>query len=315
MTGAATVTRPLIMAGRRQRRRRCRLVAVGGVLASVAVAVGVSSAPSGAAAGGGIFHTICAYSHSLPDDPIVYPGVPGHSHEHDFAGNATTNAYSTLATLQAGTTNCFVNAPDTQADRSAYWVPTLYFNGNPVSFSEMQAYYQSGGVPYVYTPPVGLELVAGNHHATAPQSKSVVKFTCAGSAGALVGGLTYPPQCPTGSQLKIVVFTPNCLATSLVTSGADGANDTSQATYAVAGACPAGYEPVAQVRIEVKYPPGVDGRGTIAFSPDAGSTTLSPYYTMHADWFNAWDATTLNNFVQGCIDAGVDCGNTMPVAP
>jgi hypothetical protein len=231
---------------------------------------------------------------------------------HDFGGNTTTNASSTLASLKAGTTNCFVHAPDTMADRSGYWVPQLYFNGTPVSFIEQQAYYQSGGLSYVNTPPTGLELVAGSHHATGPQSTHVVKFTCSGSAGNAIGGLDHPPVCPAGSMLKIVVFSPNCLAHALVANGADGKDDTSQATYAVNAACPAGNDPIAQVRIEVKYPAGVDGRGTIAFSPDPGSATLSPYYTMHADWFNAWDHTTLDNFVQGCIDAGVDCGNTMP---
>jgi hypothetical protein len=232
---------------------------------------------------------------------------------HDFGGNNTTNAFSRLASLQKGTTNCFVHAPDTQADRSGYWVPQLYFNGKPVSFSEQQAYYQSGGIRYVNTPPTGLELVAGNHHATGPQSTSVVKFTCSGSIG--VGALTYPPVCPAGSLLKIVVFTQNCLAHALIVFGADGKDDTSRATYAAGGVCPAGYDPIVQARIEVKYPAGVDGRGKIAFSPDPGSATLSPYYTMHADWFNAWDTTTLNNFVKGCVDAGIDCGNTMPRLP
>ena len=299
--------------------RRRHLHRFSGLLTVVAAVLAASvgwvapAAPARAAtSGSGIFHTICGYSHSLPDDPIVHPGQPGASHMHDFGGNDTTNAFSTLGSLQKGTTNCFVNAPDTQADRSGYWVPQLYFNGKPVSFSEQQAYYQSGGISYVNTPPTGLELVAGNHLATGPQSTSVVKFTCSGSIG--VGALTYPPVCPTGSLLKIVVFTQNCLAHTLMVHGADGKNDTSQATYAVSGVCPPGYDPIAQARIEVKYPAGVDGRGTIAFSPDPGSPALMPYYSMHADWFNAWDSTTLKNFVQGCIDAGKDCGDTMPTS-
>jgi hypothetical protein len=229
---------------------------------------------------------------------------------HDFMGNNTTNAFTKLASLQAGTTNCFVNAPDTQADRSGYWVPQLYFNGVPTSFIEAQAYYQSGGLRYVNTPPVGLEVVAGNHNATGPQSTNIVKFTCSGNVG--VGAYTSPPRCPSGSMLKIVIFTQNCLAHGFLVNGADGKNDTSEATYAVNGKCPSGYDPIVQVRIEVKYPPGVDGRGSVAFSPDPGSSTLSPYYSMHADWFNAWNAKTLNSFVHGCVDAGIDCGNTVP---
>jgi hypothetical protein len=254
--------------------------------------------------GGGVFHTICGYSHSLRDDPIVKPGLPGASHMHDFGGNATTNAFSTLASLSAGTTNCFVHAPDTRADRSGYWVPQLIFNGTPTPFTEQQAYYQSK-IGAVATPPTGLELVAGNSMATAPQSTNVVKFTCSGSAGAIIGARTAPPVCPDGSNLKIVVFTPNCLVHGLIATGADGRNDTGQSTYATNGQCPSGYDPIVQVRIEVKYPAGVDGRGTVAFSS-------GPYWTMHADWFNGWDHRTLDRFVTLCINAGVDCGNTMP---
>src|SRR5215207_9393185 len=34
----------------------------------------------------------CMYSHSLNDDPIVYPGQVGRAHLHDFSGANTTNA-------------------------------------------------------------------------------------------------------------------------------------------------------------------------------------------------------------------------------
>ena len=298
------MTRTERLAARRKTNRgRRRLTFLFVALVATASLVALAMVlPASGATGGGIFHTVCGYQHSLPDDPIVHPGVPGASHMHDFGGNATTDAFSTLASLQAGTTNCFVHAPDPQADRSGYWVPQLLFNGTPVSFSEQQAYYQSGGLSYVNTPPTGLEILGGNSHATSEQSKNVVKFTC---SGGVTGSFTAPPVCPAGSLLKIVVFTPNCLAHTLLANGADGKNDTSQSTYAVNGSCPAGYDPIAQARIEVKYPTGIDGRGTISFAS-------GPYYTMHADWFNAWDHNTLDAFVQGCIDTGKDCGNTVP---
>ena len=41
-------------------------------------------------------------------------------------------------------------------------------------------------------------------------STNVVKFTCSGNVG--VPGQTTPPVCPSGSLLKIVVKTPDCLA-------------------------------------------------------------------------------------------------------
>ena len=49
----------------------------------------------------------CRFSHELPDDPIVFPGTPGASHQHTFVGNRTTNASSTFGSLRSGpTTYC-----------------------------------------------------------------------------------------------------------------------------------------------------------------------------------------------------------------
>ena len=173
----------------RKQRRVLSIVTIIGaaVLLSVSGAwlVGGGAAPT---TGGGIFHTVCAYSHSLPDDPIVFPGKPGASHMHDFFGNTTTDNTSTLASLQAGTSNCFVHAANTDADHSGYWVPQLIFNGTPTPFIEAQAYYDST-VGTVQTPPTGLEVIGGNAHATAPLSTNIVKWTCSGGQGNAIGAL------------------------------------------------------------------------------------------------------------------------------
>lgn len=283
--------------------RHARTLALGALallIATVAVPAGATTGTPG----GGFFHTVCGYSHTLPDDPIVHPMMSGMSHMHDFGGNATTNASSTLMSLQMGASNCSVHAPDQHADRSGYWVPQLYFNGFPVPFLQQQAYYQSKIGP-VSTPPAGTELIGGNAKATAPLPTQIVKFTCSGDAGKLIGARTAPPVCPDGSMLKVVVQTPNCLDHAVVVSP-DYVNDTPRSAYAdQAGHCPPGYDPIVQARVEVKYPPGVDGRGLITLSS-------GPYYTMHADWFNAWDHRTLDRFVQLCVNTGTDCGDTMP---
>ncbi|NEE54057.1 DUF1996 domain-containing protein, partial [Streptomyces sp. SID8455] len=79
-----------------------------------------------------------------PDDPIVYPGRAGASHDHTFMGNRTTNASSTTASLGAGGTACV--AP---GDRSAYWMPTL-FNGNEEirPIGPQVIYYKAGVTDY-----------------------------------------------------------------------------------------------------------------------------------------------------------------------
>ena len=277
------------------------------MLAFVGLAVNGPTLRGGAAStvATGVFHTVCAYSHSLHDDPIVFPTTPGISHMHDFFGNTSTNANSTLTSLQNATSNCTVHAPDTDADHSGYWVPQLLFNGTPTPILQAQAYYDSN-IGTVQTPPTGLEIIGGNAHATTPPSTNIVKWTCSGTTGNTIGAQTAPPTCPTGSLLKVVVQTPNCLADTQF-NNPGSINDTPYTTYAFqnGGHCPTGYQPLPSVRIEVKYPPGIDGRGTITLAS-------GPTYTMHADWFNAWDHNTLNAFVQHCINTNTDCGNTAP---
>jgi len=41
------------------------------------------------------FVSLCRFSHTAPDDPIVFPAQPGLSHDHTFFGNTTTSADST----------------------------------------------------------------------------------------------------------------------------------------------------------------------------------------------------------------------------
>ncbi|MEI6403953.1 MAG: hypothetical protein WCP59_17400, partial [Actinomycetota bacterium] len=51
---------------------------------------------AGPQGGRGQFVVECGFSHAGTDDPIVYPGQPGASHEHVFFGNTGTDAASTL---------------------------------------------------------------------------------------------------------------------------------------------------------------------------------------------------------------------------
>src|SRR4051794_35405056 len=70
---------------------------------AVAAAAGLPASARAAAAGDQpIFVTHCFYSHTLPDDPIVHPNMPGASHQHDFFGNDSTNASSTLDSMEQG---------------------------------------------------------------------------------------------------------------------------------------------------------------------------------------------------------------------
>jgi len=116
------------------------------------------------------FQANCSVTTHLPDDPIVFPGLPGASHMHTFLGNASTKASSTNDSLKAGQTNC--RTPD---DKSAYWFPSVY-NGDqivPPNFPQV-IYYKSGILRYqdVVPFPPGIRFVVGSPTATQEQFRT-----------------------------------------------------------------------------------------------------------------------------------------------
>jgi Domain of unknown function (DUF1996) len=237
---------------------------------------------------GGIFVSGCPFSHRLPDDPIVKPALPGASHSHDFFGNTSTNAFSTYDTLRASGTTC-----DRDADRSGYWVPTLYDAGVAVQPATMWAYYTTRDKPPLAIKPfpAGLRIVAGNAYATGPQPMMVATWGCGDSASTESSSV---PLCALGS-LQLHVRFPDCW---------DGANldfpdHKSHMAYSSYGHCPAGYgTSVPGLQINVTYP--VRGGPTITLASGAA-------YTAHADFFNAWDQTELTRLVRDCLNFGLSC--------
>jgi hypothetical protein len=240
------------------------------------------------------FVSVCAFSHRGPDDPIVKPNMPGTSHMHDFFGNVTTAANSTFDSLSHTGTTC--SRPQ---DHAAYWVPTLMVDGQQVKPVGINAYYRTGRRdPSSIRPfPPGLKIVAGNSKATGPQKASVTTFGCRNMAGPPPSA-TALPTCPTGrgDGLTMSIHFPDCW----IGEDLDSADHLSYLAYSVRGVCPDGYPvPVPALTVHVKY--------DIAGGP--GVTLASgPFYTAHADFFNAWDEATLASLVRSCINAQVKCG-------
>lgn len=244
----------------------------------------------------------CNYSHTSKDDPIVFPGQPGASHSHDFAGATTTNANSTAQTLLAGGTTCA-----TPGDKSGYWVPTAIRNGqvlHPQGTSKNALfYYRRKGAPTGTTVqpfPLGLKMIVGNAHAKSPsenpQLGTQIIFKCGPGSGT---DLPQPPaQCDSGI-LSVSLQFPNCWNGKDL----DSADHKSHMAYPVSGKCPSSH-PVVLPRIESfwRYNVGTGPIGTFAF--DSG-----PYYTIHQDFFNAWEPATLQKLIDKCINpVGIDCG-------
>jgi Domain of unknown function (DUF1996) len=231
----------------------------------------------------GIFRSTCLPSHIAMDDPIVHPGMPGASHQHEFFGNTTTDANSTLETLRAGSTTCRI-----AADTAGYWVPSLYSDGGRVAPIRINAYYLRAGIRgRVTTFPAGLKVIAGNSASTIAQSTKVTGWRCAGVPAPLTA---LPTTCPAGTDNVLVIRFPHCWNGRDL----DSADHQGHLAYRVNGACPAGFPvrlPQLSLNVHYRLP------ATTGLSLASGSI-----YSSHADFFNAWNQAVLARLVRVNLD-------------
>jgi hypothetical protein len=233
----------------------------------------------------------CRFSHRAPDDPIVFPGQAGASHDHSFVGNRTTNALSTFGSLRSGATTCM-----RAADTAAYWVPTLYQGAAAVVPMAATIYYRRGTVEEVSPFPNNFRMIAGDALATSPQDLRLTYWNC-GIAGGVPPSSTVP-TCPhaRGSFLRLHIRFPNCWDGRSL----DSANHKSHVAYSMRAGCPSTH-PVELPAIELIYRyPTLGGEG---FSLASGGQLSA-----HGDFLNAWKPSELRHLVEGCLNALVHCG-------
>jgi hypothetical protein len=249
---------------------------------------------------GSEFRADCPSKGRAGDDPIVRPGQPGASHVHEFFGNTSTNAYSTLTSLRAAGTTC-----DPVADRSAYWVPTLYQNGQAVPPQSVRIYYQGITDRANVRPfPQGLRMVVGNPLATGPDQNPAARWSCVGQSQSSRDFLA----CPAGSKLETYLDFPTCWDGRNLDS-ADHKSHMAFGLGGVGGTCPASH-PVPVPRLEYLITYDVRGTGlTLAGTRNGANVTTAPGYTFHGDFINAWDEQALADRVRQCVVAGYVCGN------
>jgi hypothetical protein len=238
------------------------------------------------------FQANCAVTHHLPDDPIVFPNMSGASHYHTFMGSPTTNAATTLQSLQGGGTSCRV-----PADRSGYWMPTMYDGSRLVEpVGHQVIYYKSGVIDYTSVRPFppGLRYVVGSPNATAAQfiAASVEGWECGNS----YDNPDFPAHCPAGTQLNVRYQSPSCWDGRYL----DTPDHKSHMAYPVTGVCPSSH-PVAVPMLEFKMAFPVSG--------DLSQVRLASGrgYSFHYDFFNAWEPPTLAALVRHCITVGLQC--------
>jgi hypothetical protein len=222
--------------------------------------------------GGGYFAFTCGFSHRNQDDPIVFPGRRGLSHDHTYFGNRSTNAISTPASLRAaGTTSCRV-----RSDTAAYWAPTLFVQGRPVEPLGAVVYYVRRTFEPVRAFPAGLKMIAGNSTARAAQGLQVTSWSC----GRRSTVSTTIPTCTSGS-LRLQVNFPNCWDGSRL----DSQDHKAHMAHSTDGVCPATHPvEVPALILVVRY--GISG-GSGAELSSGGQ------FSGHADFVNAWNQPTL----------------------
>jgi hypothetical protein len=250
-------------------------VALGGALCATP---GRSAAPSESAFPGGRYFVVaCPFSHRSNDDPIVFPGEPGRSHDHTFLGNRSTDAGSTPASLRGAVTTCNV-----KADAAAYWVPTLYVGLEPVVPFLGLAYYVRRTRGYLRAFPRDLRMVAGNANARRAQPISVVSWSCGGIGS--TPRRSKVPACAADQPLQLRVEFPNCWNGRSI----DSANHRRHMAYSVRARCPASH-PVATPTLALVLFYDAVPRGARLSSGTFGG---------HADFMNGWGEDALTAYVQ-----------------
>jgi hypothetical protein len=234
------------------------------------------------------------------DDPIVYPDQPGASHLHVFFGNTATNASSTAESLaSSGNSTCLGGT----INRTAYWVPALIDeSGKPIKPVRLEPYYKSGyaGIPAsaIRSFPKGLRMIAGDPHASAPQS--VAYWGCRDH---YIGNAPSIPSCYPGELMVMSVDFPQCWDGKNL----DSSDHRSHMAYPRGGSCPSTHPvSIPVLTINVLYPSQPDP-SKLRLASDVYDSAKPGGYSAHADWFDGWLPDIVDTFVSKCINPALDC--------
>jgi hypothetical protein len=243
------------------------------------------------------FNASCTVSHALPDDPIVFPNMPGASHMHSFLGNNGTNAGTTLDTLLKNTDSSCKPAED----HSAYWIPTLYENGKPVEPHGVTVYYGSRlpdptkTVPF----PQGFRMITGDAKRQVATPKGAPgQFWCAGMGGEIGRSADGNwPVCAKTAELTFQLTFPDCWD-GVHLDSPDHKSHVGPADSK--GQC-SGKFPVAipSISFVIGYPTSGSSAGFKLSSGNASS--------MHGDAFLAWEPAPLGHRVKDCVVQHAKC--------
>src|SRR5215216_4475289 len=170
-------------------------------------------------------------------DPIVYqpPQPPPVGHRHVFFGSTAIRYDSTLADLQAGTSNCTFRSTYPTTNKSAYWVPDLLLRtGTWAGIGRVEIYYRAGNlsgaaIAKMQAFPPDLKMIVGPNNVPG----SNVNWECTKAGDANNPQYQYPRDCADGYNNTLHIFFPQCGDGSL-----DSDNHRSHMAFPVNGQCP-----------------------------------------------------------------------------
>lgn len=281
------------MRKKEEQRTKLRSALVLVVLATLGVSVALgttkvaSTEAAPAAENKGVFIVNCPFSHRKQVDPIVQFGQPVSGHMHDFMGNRSVNFNSTFASASGSSTTCGL-----AGDRAGYWTPSLVApNGTFVQVRRALVYYRNTPAKYGTTTafPPDFRIVAGGVGVGPPNAG----WSCEQNASSMQAT---PPSCGSGGLLVLHVRFPSCWDGR----NKDSADHRSHMRYASGSSCPSSHPvKVPEIFMHVRYAPGASGSGY-----RLSDGTLSP----HADFWNLWVQSVLQQKIDQCLRAGKDCG-------
>ncbi len=252
------------------------------------------------------FRVVCYPTGIAKNDPIVFPGKTGLSHMHTFYGAKGVDHNTTAATLATATSSQCGSYFD-GIDNSAYWIPTLYKDGQPVYSTtgayQLHAYYQrAGGADGALVDqawPRGLKIIAGDMHATTPQ-RGILYF-CANSVdtGSQSKASTEFPTCTSEETLVARLQFPDCWDGVYL----DSEDHKSHMAYSTGArnTCPTDHPvKIAQLTVEAWFF-SVNGDGS-----DFRWASGGPY-SFHGDVVSMWQPRAAANLVNQCINVAFDC--------
>lgn len=277
------------------------------VLSTLLLVVGASAGTPG-----GRFDIGCEYSHSLPDDPIMHPGMPGMSHLHDFFGFERTDAFSTPEQMLADltedrslTTCTERNDPEEfpAFNASGYWTPAVYLNGERLLPNHVHIYYRNNGGGPVEPFPLGFKVIVGDPLNPPEEQRGFIRWFC-GNPGA--GRIDQIPEDCAGQQgIKAEAKTPACWNGEL-----DSFDHRSHVRQTPCG--PDYPRRLPSLTLHFAY--NVQGQFGRRIDPSTDEITLAsgPMHTFHADYLSAWNPDRLAFLVDFCLNQHQDCKRNPP---